>query len=212
MVVLRSVAVGNTAERDGGTEEAWSAQTKEVGVGLVGIHTNFLVGLKTRNIACGPSHLDGTAVTQETIAVTTVVPPQAQAIPPPQQVEGGAGLDHYIERLQKLLQEQQMLLTENYSELADAFGQPCSSQFTHFGSINSQLVNTLTSISSVMKYGSAEDLRTQRDSSSTTTGRSHRISNRLSHYTRQTISLLLACSLLSRVSIDLTIGYLCLLS
>uniref|UniRef100_A0AAZ3RP84 KN motif and ankyrin repeat domain-containing protein 1-like n=1 Tax=Oncorhynchus tshawytscha TaxID=74940 RepID=A0AAZ3RP84_ONCTS len=167
----RSVAVGNTAERDGGTEEAWSAQTKEVGVGLVGIHTNFLVGLKTRNIACGPSHLDGTAVTQETIAVTTVVPPQAQAIPPPQQVEGGAGLDHYIERLQKLLQEQQMLLTENYSELADAFGQPCSSQFTHFGSINSQLVNTLTSISSVMKYGSAEDLRTQRDSSSTTTGR-----------------------------------------
>ncbi|XP_031685382.1 KN motif and ankyrin repeat domain-containing protein 1a isoform X1 [Oncorhynchus kisutch] len=167
----RSVAVGNTAKRDGGTEEAWSAQTKEVGVGLVGIHTNFLVGLKTRNIACGPSHLDGTAVTQETIAVTTVVPPQAQAIPPPQQVEGGAGLDHYIERLQKLLQEQQMLLTENYSELADAFGQPCSSQFTHFGSINSQLVNTLTSISSVMKYGSAEDLRTQRDSSSTTTDR-----------------------------------------
>ncbi|CDQ90556.1 unnamed protein product [Oncorhynchus mykiss] len=200
----RSVAVGNTAERDGGTEEAWSAQTKEVGVGLVGIHTNFLVGLKTRNIACGPSHLDGTAVTQETIA--------AQAIPPPQQVEGGAGLDHYIERLQKLLQEQQMLLTENYSELADAFGQPCSSQFTHFGSINSQLVNTLTSISSVMKYGSAEDLRTQRDSSCTTTGRPHRISNSLSHFTRQTIYLLLACSLLSRVSIDLTIGYLCLLS
>ncbi|KAM9463319.1 KN motif and ankyrin repeat domain-containing protein 1a isoform 2-T6 [Salvelinus alpinus] len=182
----RSIAVGNTAERDGSPEEAWSVQTKEVGVGLVGIHTNFLVGLKTRNIACGPSHLDGTAVAEETIAVTTVVPPQAQAIPPPQQVEGGAGLDHYIERLQKLLQEQEMLLTENYSELADAFGQPCSSQFseladafgqpcssqfTHFGSINSQLVNTLTSINSVMKYGSAEDLRTQRDDSSTATDR-----------------------------------------
>ncbi|XP_029619758.1 KN motif and ankyrin repeat domain-containing protein 1a isoform X3 [Salmo trutta] len=165
----RSIAVGNTAQRDGSPEEAWSAQTKEVGVGLVGIHTNFLVGLKTRNIACGPSHLDGTTVTEETVAVTTVVPPQA--IPPPQQVESGAGLDHYIERLQNLLQEQQMLLTENYSELADAFGQPCSSQFTHFGSINSQLVNTLTSINSVIKYGSAEDLRTQRDGSSTATDR-----------------------------------------
>ncbi|XP_041729836.2 KN motif and ankyrin repeat domain-containing protein 1a isoform X2 [Coregonus clupeaformis] len=179
----RSIAVGNTAERDGSPEKAWSAQTKEVGVGLVGIHTNFLVGLKTRNIACGPSHLDGAAVTEETIAVTTVVPPQAQGIAPPQQVEGlnqaqaiappqqVEGLNHYIERLQKLLQEQQMLLTENYSELADAFGQPCSSQFNHFGSINSQLVNTLTSINSVMKYGSAEDLRTQQDSSSTTTDR-----------------------------------------
>uniref|UniRef100_A0A4W5KY89 KN motif and ankyrin repeat domains 1a n=1 Tax=Hucho hucho TaxID=62062 RepID=A0A4W5KY89_9TELE len=181
----RSVAVGNTAEQDVSPEKAWSAQTKEVGVGLVGIHTNFLVGLKTRNIACGPSHLDGTAVTEETIAVTTVVPPQAQAIPPPRQAEGGAGLDHYIERLQKLLQEQQMLLTENYSELADAFGQPCSSQFTHFGSINSQLVNTLTSINSVMKYGSAEDLRTQQDSSGSATGRPHRMSNMSSHYTRQ---------------------------
>lgn len=175
--------MGNTAQRDGSPEEAWSAQTKEVGVGLVGIHTNFLVGLKTRNIACGPSHLDGTAVTEETVAVTTVVPPQAQAIQP-QQVEGGAGLDHYIERLQNLLQEQQMLLTENYSELADAFGQPSSSQFTHFGSINSQLVNTLTSINSVIKYGSAEDLRTQRDGSSTATGMPHRMSNRLSPYTR----------------------------
>ncbi|KAK7934475.1 hypothetical protein WMY93_005371 [Mugilogobius chulae] len=54
-----------------------------------------------------------------------------------------------------------MLLAENYSELAEAFGQPQS----QFNSINSQLVSTLSSINSVMKYGSAEDiLKLQTDS------------------------------------------------
>lgn len=47
-----------------------------------------------------------------------------------------------------------MLLAENYSELADAFGQPQS----QFGSINSQLVSTLSSINTVMKSGSTEDI------------------------------------------------------
>lgn len=47
-----------------------------------------------------------------------------------------------------------MLLAENYTELAEAFGQPQ----TQFGSINSQLVSTLSSINSVMKYGSTEDI------------------------------------------------------
>ncbi|NXA41006.1 KANK1 protein, partial [Eudromia elegans] len=65
------------------------------------------------------------------------------------------GLDHYIERVQKLLQEQQMLLAENYSELAEAFGEPHS----QIGSLNSQLLSTLTSINSVMKYASTEELR-----------------------------------------------------
>ncbi|KFP60065.1 KN motif and ankyrin repeat domain-containing protein 1, partial [Cariama cristata] len=64
-------------------------------------------------------------------------------------------LDHYIERVQKLLQEQQMLLAENYSELAEAFGEPHS----QIGSLNSQLISTLTSINSVMKYASTEELR-----------------------------------------------------
>ncbi|KFP24286.1 KN motif and ankyrin repeat domain-containing protein 1, partial [Colius striatus] len=64
-------------------------------------------------------------------------------------------LDHYIERVQKLLQEQQMLLAENYSELAEAFGEPHS----QIGSLNSELISTLTSINSVMKYASTEELR-----------------------------------------------------
>lgn len=143
----RSVAVGTTTDAESFPGKSSSAKTKEFGVGSVGIQENFLVGLKTRHIACGPSQ------PYEPVTICSKVP-ETKAEAAPLQAQGGAGLDHYIERVQKLLQEQQMLLAENYSELADAFGQPQ----TQFGSINSQLVSTLTSINTVMKYGSVEDL------------------------------------------------------
>ncbi|XP_049907772.1 KN motif and ankyrin repeat domain-containing protein 1a isoform X2 [Epinephelus moara] len=143
---MRSIAVGTTTDVESFLCKSSSAKTKECGVGPVSIHENFLVGLKTRNIACGPS--------QPTQAVRETVEVETEAAPLQAQAQGGAGLDHYIERVQKLLQEQQMLLAENYSELADAFGQPQS----QFGSINSQLVSTLSSINSVMKCGSTEDI------------------------------------------------------
>uniref|UniRef100_A0A1A8DE77 KN motif and ankyrin repeat domains 1 n=1 Tax=Nothobranchius kadleci TaxID=1051664 RepID=A0A1A8DE77_NOTKA len=136
----RSVAVGTATDLESALSQSNSARTRECGVGPVSIHDNFLIGLKTRNIACGPSQPAG-PVTNETDAASL-------------QPQGGAGLDHYIERVQKLLQEQQMLLAENYSELAEAFGQPQ----TQFGSINSQLVSTLSSINTVMRYGSSEDI------------------------------------------------------
>ncbi|XP_040010173.1 KN motif and ankyrin repeat domain-containing protein 1a isoform X2 [Xiphias gladius] len=149
---MRSIAVGTTTDVESFLGKSSSAKTKECGVGPVSIHENFLVGLKTRNIACGPSQpaesVTSSSSSTETVKVKTE-PALLQA-----QGQGGAGLDHYIERVQKLLQEQQMLLAENYSELAEAFGQPQS----QFGSINSQLVSTLSSINSVMKYGSVEDI------------------------------------------------------
>ncbi|XP_040897793.1 KN motif and ankyrin repeat domain-containing protein 1a isoform X2 [Toxotes jaculatrix] len=154
---IRSIAVGTTTDVEAFLGKSSSAKTKECGVGPVSIHENFLVGLKTRNIACGPSQPaeSVTGSSKETLEVKT------EPAPLPAQAQGGAGLDHYIERVQKLLQEQQMLLAENYSELAEAFGQPQS----QFGSINSQLVSTLSSINSVMKYGSVEDiLKLQSDS------------------------------------------------
>uniref|UniRef100_UPI003AAB4460 KN motif and ankyrin repeat domain-containing protein 1a n=1 Tax=Centroberyx gerrardi TaxID=166262 RepID=UPI003AAB4460 len=154
---MRSVAVGTTTDVESFLGKSTSTKTKDCGVGPVSIHENFLVGLKTRNIACGPSQPaeSVTSSSKETLeSRTEAAPLQAQA-------QGGVGLDHYIERVQKLLQEQQMLLAENYTELADAFGQPQS----QFGSINSQLVNTLSSINTVMKYGSVEDiLKLQPDS------------------------------------------------
>lgn len=144
---LRSVAVGTTTAMDAFLgQTSCPTKSKECGVGAVSIHDNFLVGRNTRNIACGPSQPNGSLASKESA--------ERKASPAPAQAQEGAGLDHYIERVQKLLQEQQMLLAENYSELADAFGQPQS----QFGSINSQLVNTLSSINTVMKYGSSEDI------------------------------------------------------
>ncbi|XP_061673232.1 KN motif and ankyrin repeat domain-containing protein 1a [Syngnathoides biaculeatus] len=136
---VRSVAVGTQSL----LSQSCVTKTKEFGVGPVSIHENFLIGLKTRSIACGPSQhpepvLEATTKTTQPLVDT----------------HGATSLDHYIERVQKLLQEQQMLLAENYSELAEAFGQPQS----QFGSINSQLVSTLSSINSAMKSASAEDL------------------------------------------------------
>ncbi|KAI4871431.1 hypothetical protein NFI96_013056, partial [Prochilodus magdalenae] len=150
-VKTRSVAVGTTASEDP-TEKMTSSKTKESGVGHASIHENFLVGLKTRNIACGPSQpLD--QIQEKSKAIGHMIAPEGLHL----QAKAGSGvsLDHYIERVQKLLQEQQMLLAENYSELADAFGPPQQSQFSN---INSELVTTLSSINSVMKYGSVEEL------------------------------------------------------
>ncbi|XP_040050728.2 KN motif and ankyrin repeat domain-containing protein 1a isoform X1 [Gasterosteus aculeatus] len=142
----RTVAVGTGADAGSILGGPAAARTRECGVGPVSVQENFLVGLKTRNIASGPSQPSGS---EGAVRVEAAAP-------------GGAGLDHYIERVQKLLQEQQMLLAENYSELADAFGQPQS----QFGSINCQLASTLSSINSVMKCGSAEDfLQLQRSDS-----------------------------------------------
>lgn len=155
---IRSVAVGTVTDVESGFGKFSSSKTKECGVGPVSIHENFLVGLKTRNIACGPSQ------TTESITNSSTEPVDSVSVPGQASAQEAVGLDHYIERVQKLLQEQQMLLAENYTELAEAFGQPQS----QFGSINSQLVSTLSSINSVMKYGSTEDiLKLQADSTST---------------------------------------------
>ncbi|XP_016357064.1 KN motif and ankyrin repeat domain-containing protein 1-like isoform X2 [Sinocyclocheilus anshuiensis] len=146
----RSVSVGTTASEEGMHDKSPSCKTKETGVGLTDIHENFLVGQKTRNIACGPSQ-SPTPIQVESLPVGSM----SSAGPIHSQAGAGVGLDHYIERVQKLLQEQQMLLAQNYSELADAFDPPQQSQFS---SINCELVTTLSSINSVMKYGSIEEL------------------------------------------------------
>lgn len=151
---MRSIAVGTTTDMESFLGKSNSTKTKECGVGPVSVHENFLVGLKTRNIACGPSQPTETVTSSSSSSSKNTAVVGTEAAPLQAQAQEGAGLDHYIERVQKLLQEQQMLLAENYSELAEAFGQPQS----QFGSINSQLVSTLSSINSVMKYGSAEDL------------------------------------------------------
>ncbi|XP_050184451.1 KN motif and ankyrin repeat domain-containing protein 1 isoform X6 [Myiozetetes cayanensis] len=154
----RSVGVGTVLSSHPGFDKPSAIKTKDCGIGQISVHENYLVGLKMRSIACGPPPLPVVPTGTRSIGVgveSVYEPVSAQLespLPPP---ELRTGLDHYIERVQKLLQEQQMLLAENYSELAEAFGEPHS----QIGSLNSQLLSTLTSINSVMKYASTEELR-----------------------------------------------------
>lgn len=154
----RSVGVGTLLSSHPGFEKLSVIKTKDCGVGQININENYLVGLKMRSIACGPPPLVVVPTSTRSIGVggepvcESVSSILESPLPP---AELRTGLDHYIERVQKLLQEQQMLLAENYSELAEAFGEPHS----QIGSLNSQLISTLTSINSVMKYASTEELR-----------------------------------------------------
>ncbi|KAL4617467.1 KN motif and ankyrin repeat domain-containing protein 1-like [Arapaima gigas] len=155
VVKTRSVAVGTSVSGEATNDKPSLIKTKDNGVGLTNINDNFLVGLKTRNIACGPSRLPDPVKTRNVgVGEEQVTHPLPVLQPWRPRTEMATELDHYIERVQKLLQEQQMLLAENYSELADAFGQPHS----QIGSINTQLVSTLSSINSVMKHASSEDI------------------------------------------------------
>ncbi|KAK2492368.1 hypothetical protein MC885_008685, partial [Smutsia gigantea] len=153
---LRSVGVGTVLSGSSGFDRPSAVKTKESGVGQININDNYLVGLKMRTIACGPPQLAVGLPASRSVGVgdqpvgELVEGPQAQA-----PTGTMTGLDHYIERVQKLLAEQQTLLAENYSELAEAFGEPHS----QIGSLNSQLISTLSSINSVMKSASTEELR-----------------------------------------------------
>ncbi|XP_077764440.1 KN motif and ankyrin repeat domain-containing protein 1 isoform X3 [Canis aureus] len=154
---MRSVGVGTVLSGSAGFDRPSAVKTKESGVGQININDNYLVGLKMRTIACGPPQLTlGLAASRRSVGVGDEPVGEFMESPQPQAPPGMmTGLDHYIERVQKLLAEQQMLLAENYSELAEAFGEPHS----QIGSLNSQLISTLSSINSVMKSASTEELR-----------------------------------------------------
>ncbi|KAM9675596.1 KN motif and ankyrin repeat domain-containing protein 1 isoform 8-T12 [Dama dama] len=154
---MRSIGVGTVLSGNAGFDRPSAVKTKESGVGQISINDNYLVGLKMRTIACGPPQLTvGPTSSRRSVGVGDEPVGEFVESPQPQAPSGmETGLDHYIERVQKLLAEQQALLAENYSELAEAFGEPHS----QIGSLNSQLISTLSSINSVMKSASLEELR-----------------------------------------------------
>ncbi|XP_016069743.1 PREDICTED: KN motif and ankyrin repeat domain-containing protein 1 isoform X2 [Miniopterus natalensis] len=153
----RSIGVGTVLSGSSGFDRPSAVKTKESGVGQININDNYLIGLKMRTIACGPPQLTvGLTASRRSVGVGDEPVGEFVESPQPQAPSGMmTGLDHYIERVQKLLVEQQTLLAENYSELAEAFGEPHS----QIGSLNSQLISTLSSINSVMKSASTEELR-----------------------------------------------------
>ncbi|XP_062410795.1 KN motif and ankyrin repeat domain-containing protein 1b [Sardina pilchardus] len=151
--------------------------TRDAGVGLANVHENFLVGLRTRNIACGPSRLpdptqtrsigigvgDGRlrdasghwqTLTQTTRTLTQTTQTQTQPQP---SAALEPGLDHYIERMQRLLREQQSLLTESHSELGEVVVQPQA----HFTSISTQLASTLSCLDSVVRHTGPDEPQPQ---------------------------------------------------
>ncbi|XP_007954173.1 KN motif and ankyrin repeat domain-containing protein 1 [Orycteropus afer afer] len=173
----RSIGVGTLLSGSSGLEKPSAVKTKDSGVGQVNINDHYLVGLRMRSIACGPPQLAvGPTGSRRSVGVGDEPVQEFLESSQPQAPAGMmAGLDHYIERVQKLLAEQQTLLAENYTELAEAFGAPHS----QIGSLNSQLISTLSSINSVMKSASTEELRgpgSQKTSLSKNTG------NNLEHF------------------------------
>lgn len=100
--------------------------TKDTGVGFTNVNDNFLVGLKTRNMASGPSHLPDPLKTRS-IGVgegriqdlTVLSSKSSQKTQQPPQAQWEPELNHYIEKMHRLLKEHGDLLTENCTHHGD---------------------------------------------------------------------------------------------
>lgn len=100
------------------TPETVTKVTRDSGVGFTNIYDNFLVGLKTRNMASGPSHLPDPIKTKsigvgegriQDLSVSSTTP--SQKLPQPTQFQWDHELKHYIEKMHRLLREHGDLLT-----------------------------------------------------------------------------------------------------
>ncbi|XP_076868022.1 KN motif and ankyrin repeat domain-containing protein 1b isoform X2 [Brachyhypopomus gauderio] len=122
-VKVRSVGVGTAVHtiESAITSRTLKVTTRDTGTGLANVNENFLVGLRTRNIACGPSRLPDPTTTRS-VAVEVgdgrIRAADGQAQTPVQQphlyTQSELGLDHYIDRMQRLIKEQQSLLTDSH--------------------------------------------------------------------------------------------------
>ncbi|XP_028827125.1 KN motif and ankyrin repeat domain-containing protein 1-like isoform X1 [Denticeps clupeoides] len=149
--------------------------TRDTGVGFANVKENFLVGLRTRNIACGPSHLPDPTKTRSiatevgdgrirhasghchTLTQTTQTILQLQS---PVVLE--PGLCYYIQRMQRLLMDQQSLLSEGHGEPREVTLQP----HTQLTSISSELVSALSCLDSAVRQGGTEELHSAANSQS----------------------------------------------
>ncbi|MED6231566.1 hypothetical protein ATANTOWER_029215 [Ataeniobius toweri] len=97
--------------------------TRDCGVGLTNIYENFLVGLKTRNMASGLSHLPDPIKTRSIgvgegrirdFSVSSCIPkPKFEQS---SQFQWDHKLNHYIEKMHRLLKEHGDLVTGDYSD------------------------------------------------------------------------------------------------
>uniref|UniRef100_UPI0037E905B9 KN motif and ankyrin repeat domain-containing protein 1-like n=1 Tax=Semicossyphus pulcher TaxID=241346 RepID=UPI0037E905B9 len=129
----RTIGVGTANLLEGALKSTpWTVTklTRDTGVGLTNINENFLVGLKTRNMASGPSHLPDPIKTRSIgvgegrireFSVSSSKPDQMfnQSSQPKWEPE----LNHYIEKMHWLLREHGDLLAEDYTPQKEGFVQ-----------------------------------------------------------------------------------------
>ncbi|KAI2664638.1 KN motif and ankyrin repeat domain-containing protein 1 [Labeo rohita] len=111
-VQMRSVGTTACLDRGISTPAVPKVMTRDAGVGMANINENFLIGLHTRNFACGPSRLPDPVKTRSIgveVGDGRIRDSEGQMF-----VQTEPGLDHYIDRMQKLLKEQQDLLTDSH--------------------------------------------------------------------------------------------------
>lgn len=111
-VQMHSVGTTTCLGRDTSTLAVPNVMTRDVGIGMANINENILIGLHTRNIACGPSRLPDPVKTRSIgveVGDGRIRDMEGQML-----VQTEPGLDHYIDRMQKLLKEQQDLLTDSH--------------------------------------------------------------------------------------------------
>ncbi|KAI4816216.1 hypothetical protein KUCAC02_008551 [Chaenocephalus aceratus] len=116
--------------------------TRDAGVGFTNINDHFLIGLKSRNMASGPSHLPDPIKTRsigvgegrlQDLSVSCSAPGQMIQRSSPSQ--WGPELNHYIEKMQWLLREHGDLLTDGQPQSREG----CVPQPSSQGSANSKL-------------------------------------------------------------------------
>lgn len=102
--------------------------TRDTGVGFTSINDNFLIGLKTRNMASGPSHLPDPIKTRSIgVGEGRIHDCTPSSIKPDlkfkqsSQSQWDSELNHYIEKMHRLLREHGDLLTENHTFQREGF-------------------------------------------------------------------------------------------
>lgn len=130
--ITRTVSVGNLAKDVHGTPESCrgcasassqiqtqvSKVTRDAGVGFIDINDNFLVGLKIRHMASGPSHLPDPNRTRSIgVGEGRVRNLTASCSHPVDKLQSqwDPELNHYIEKMHKLLKGQGDLIQEDWS-------------------------------------------------------------------------------------------------
>ncbi|KAM9338706.1 KN motif and ankyrin repeat domain-containing protein 1-like [Symphorus nematophorus] len=141
----RTIGVGTTNPLGSALKQTLGTVTKvtrDTGVGFTNINENFLVGMKTRNMASGPSHLPDPIKTRSIgvgegrirdLSVSSSK--SGQMLQQSSQSQWDLELNHYIEKMHRLLGEHGDLITEDFNHQREGFVQQHGNQ----GSASSKL-------------------------------------------------------------------------